>query len=174
MSTAVDHLRLMARNNAYANELLLEACCRLSATDFVAERTGFFPSICLTLQHNLAVDRYYLDALREEGQGPVAFRAKLPDTAAGIGAAQDKSDLSLITFCDGLTEADLDRQIVQDRGPKGVHRETVAATLLHLFQHQIHHRGQVHSMLSGTDVSPPQLDEFFLEFERHPAALRRL
>jgi uncharacterized damage-inducible protein DinB len=34
--------------------------------------------------------------------------------------------------------------------------------LLHLFEHQIHHRGQVHCMLSGTAVAPPQLDEFFL------------
>jgi uncharacterized damage-inducible protein DinB len=33
--------------------------------------------------------------------------------------------------------------------------------LLHLFQHQIHHRGQVHAMLAGTTVKPPQLDEFF-------------
>ena len=35
--------------------------------------------------------------------------------------------------------------------------------LAHLFQHDIHHRGQVHAMLAGTDVPPPQLDEFFLE-----------
>jgi uncharacterized damage-inducible protein DinB len=33
--------------------------------------------------------------------------------------------------------------------------------LLHLFQHQVHHRGQAHAMLSGTAVAPPQLDEFF-------------
>jgi hypothetical protein len=33
--------------------------------------------------------------------------------------------------------------------------------LLHLFQHQIHHRGQAHAMLSATQVAPPQLDEFF-------------
>ena len=33
--------------------------------------------------------------------------------------------------------------------------------LLHLFQHQIHHRGQAHAMLSDTSVRPPQLDEFF-------------
>ena len=33
--------------------------------------------------------------------------------------------------------------------------------LAHLFQHQVHHRGQVHAMLAGTAVKPPQLDEFF-------------
>ena len=35
--------------------------------------------------------------------------------------------------------------------------------LLHLFLHQVHHRGQVHDMLAQTDVPPPQLDEFLLE-----------
>jgi uncharacterized damage-inducible protein DinB len=34
--------------------------------------------------------------------------------------------------------------------------------LAHLFQHDIHHRGQVHAMLAGTALAPPQLDEFFL------------
>ena len=34
--------------------------------------------------------------------------------------------------------------------------------LAHLFQHQTHHRGQVHAMLSGTSVAPPQLDEFIV------------
>ena len=36
---------------------------------------------------------------------------------------------------------------------------------MHLFQHQIHHRGQVHAMLAGTPVKPPQLDEFFMAEE---------
>jgi uncharacterized damage-inducible protein DinB len=41
--------------------------------------------------------------------------------------------------------------------------------LAHLFMHQTHHRGQVHAMLSGTAVAPPQLDEFMMPSE---AALR--
>ncbi len=50
--------------------------------------------------------------------------------------------------------------------------ERTDAVLAHLFQHQIHHRGQAHAMLAGTPVPPPQLDEFFLDFDRHPSALR--
>ena len=44
-------------------------------------------------------------------------------------------------------------------------RERTDRTLLHIFQHQVHHRGQVHAMLAGTSVKPPQLDEFFCESE---------
>jgi uncharacterized damage-inducible protein DinB len=35
--------------------------------------------------------------------------------------------------------------------------------LAHVFEHQIHHRGQAHAMLAGTSIAPPQLDEFFCE-----------
>jgi uncharacterized damage-inducible protein DinB len=44
---------------------------------------------------------------------------------------------------------------------KGRVEEAMHRLLAHLFEHQIHHRGQVHAMLAGTPVAPPQLDEFF-------------
>jgi uncharacterized damage-inducible protein DinB len=52
--------------------------------------------------------------------------------------------------------------------PQRIQQDRADRTLLHLFLHQIHHRGQIHAMLSGTRVPPPQLDEFFLgdEFEQ--------
>jgi uncharacterized damage-inducible protein DinB len=84
-----------------------------------------------------------------------------PDFAT-LARQQRASDDELCAYCDGLTVSDLDRAIIIDRGPGRLHRETIGATLTHLFVHQIHHRGQVHAMLSGTEVPPPQLDEFFL------------
>ena len=44
---------------------------------------------------------------------------------------------------------------------KGRVEEAMHRLLAHVFGHQIHHRGQVHAMLAGTNVAPPQLDEFF-------------
>ena len=49
----------------------------------------------------------------------------------------------------------------------GVQTESATRLLAHLFQHQIHHRGQAHAMLAGTSVKPPQLDEFFCANEAH-------
>lgn len=174
MSAALDHLRLMARNNAYANERLYEACCKLSQIEFVAERTNFFASVLETLNHNWEVDRYYLDALTEGGDGLAVFEVPFLRDANDLADAQANVDRQLIAFCDGLRASDLEREIAQDRGDKGRFKETIAATLLHLFQHQTHHRGQAHAMLAGTSVAPPQLDEFFLKFERHPAAQRHI
>ena len=68
-----------------------------------------------------------------------------------------------LAFCAGLTPAALDATVVLDRGEGVRFEERTHAVLAHLFVHQIHHRGQVHAMLSGTSVAPPQLDEFFLD-----------
>ena len=69
-------------------------------------------------------------------------------------------DERLIAVCEALTEGDLSGEAQFHRGER-VQVERRDRLLLHLFQHQIHHRGQAHAMLAGTPVKPPQLDEFF-------------
>jgi uncharacterized damage-inducible protein DinB len=69
-------------------------------------------------------------------------------------------DKRLIGVCNALTPALLGGEVRINRG-SGVQVERRDRLLMHLFQHQIHHRGQVHAMLSGTRIKPPQLDEFF-------------
>jgi uncharacterized damage-inducible protein DinB len=51
-----------------------------------------------------------------------------------------------------------------DRESHFQHEKTVHL-LMHLFNHQVHHRGQAHAMLAGTAVKPPQLDEFMMPSE---------
>lgn len=164
-------LNSLARNNAWANHRLLMACEALKPGEWEAERVSFFPSLKATLEHIYKVDLYYLDALEDGGRGQALFSEdrSFPDTAA-LRLAQAKADARLIAFCEGLTEADLLRQVATDRGAHGMVAERVDHLLLHLFQHQIHHRGQAHGMLAGTSVAPPQLDEFFLDYDRHPTA----
>src|SRR6266702_1166806 len=60
------HFLSMAYNNAWANHRLLKACALLSQADFVTHRTSFFPSIMATLNHNVTVDWFYIDALERE------------------------------------------------------------------------------------------------------------
>ena len=84
--------------------------------------------------------------------------------------AQGESDRRLMAFCDAQTVDSLRRTVITDRGKAGRIEETVSDLLAHLFVHQIHHRGQAHAMLSGTSVKPPQLDEYFLVFDREVRA----
>jgi uncharacterized damage-inducible protein DinB len=82
---------------------------------------------------------------------------------AELRAEQKKSDDRLIAFTDALSDERLDEVVEIERDGGIYHRERIEPMLAHLFQHDIHHRGQVHAMLSGTNVPPPQLDEFFLD-----------
>jgi len=174
MGTLSHHFLTMAYNNAWANQRLLAACGQLSQEDFIAPRTSFFPSLKATLNHNLTVDWYYVDALERFVRGqPVNtdpwhfYEPEEPFAACReLHAAQRAVDRRLVDACAALTEAQLDLPVAIQRS-KGVMHETATRFLAHLFQHQIHHRGQAHAMLAGTHVKPPQLDEFFCANEAH-------
>ena len=162
---AVLPYRAIAYNNGWANHRLLTACARLSQADFVAPRTGFFPSLRATLNHILIIDRFYVDAMEGGTLGPAAFADQEPcETAIMLRNAQSETDRRLIAVVERLGVADLNRVVDIHRGDR-IQRERLDRLLLHLFQHQIHHRGQAHAMLSATEVRPPQLDEFFAEGE---------
>ena len=153
--------RAMAYNNLWANHRLLTACAGLSQADFVAPRTGFFPSLRATLNHILIVDHFYIDAMEGGTLGPAAWADREPcATLPALQAAQDAMDRRLIAVVEAAAAADLARVVAVHRGSR-IQRERLDRLLLHLFQHQTHHRGQAHAMLSGTAVAPPQLDEFF-------------
>lgn len=153
--------RGMAHNNAWANHRLLGACAALSQDEFTAPRTGFFPSLRATLNHILVIDRFYVDAMEGGRLGPEAWavREPCPDVAA-LRQAQGEIDRRLIAIVERAGETGFDRIVSVHRGSH-IQRERLDRLLLHLVQHQIHHRGQAHAMLSGTSVAPPQLDEFY-------------
>ena len=157
----VSPFRAMAYNNAWANHRLLAACARLSQDDFTAPRVGFFPSLRATLNHILIVDRFYVDAMEGGTLGPHAWADQEPcQTIAALRSAQTEIDRRLIAVVEADGEAGFARIVEVHRGDR-IQRERFDRLLLHLFQHQIHHRGQAHAMLSATPVTPPQLDEFF-------------
>jgi uncharacterized damage-inducible protein DinB len=151
----------MARNNAWANHRLLKACSQLSADEFAAQRTSFFPSIVATYNHILVVDWFYVDALEGGTLGPKAWESEIPFPHFGdFERAQRAVDQRLISLCEGLDEVGLAKEVHMHRTTH-VQVDRADRVLLHLFEHQVHHRGQVHAMLAGSSVAPPQLDEFF-------------
>jgi uncharacterized damage-inducible protein DinB len=150
-----------AYNNAWANHRLLRACSALPADDLSAPRTGFFPSIIHTLNHIFTIDWFYVTALEGDPVGRSAFNPQIRfPNIVDLAREQRAMDRRLIDHCRQL---DPDMLALEVTIPRGDYRqiERNDRLLLHLFQHQIHHRGQVHGMLSATAVAPPQLDEFF-------------
>ncbi len=82
-----------------------------------------------------------------------------------LAEARRAVDGRLLAVCRGLAPEDLARRVAIAWSTPG--QERVDRVLPHLFLHQVHHRGQVHAMLSGTGASPPQLDEFFCSGDAH-------
>jgi uncharacterized damage-inducible protein DinB len=158
------YLRIQAHANALANQRLGRALQVLDADAWQSPRTSFFPSLAQTLNHILAVDGYYIGALHGEGGLREAYAAFQPCVdAAEWRQRQRGSDLRLVALCERI---DADAWVEMPRADH-VQRDRAGHVLAHLFNHQTHHRGQVHAMLAGTAVAPPQLDEFMMPSEAH-------
>jgi len=83
-----------------------------------------------------------------------------PDAAGRLTLA-----LTFPTFdvaCGQILALGPDIEIVDPPELRAALCDLAAHVLMHLFMHQTHHRGQAHSMLSGTSTAPPQLDEFVM------------
>ncbi len=159
-------LGIQAHANRLANRRLQAALANLSTAELHAKRTSFFPTLIGTLNHLLAVDIYYISALHGDRDMVTQYERFAPhDELASYASAQDASDQRLIAFCDRLDAAGVNAVVEMLHGMAPTKRERAGHVLAHLFQHQTHHRGQVHSMLSGTAVKPPQLDEFLMTID---------
>jgi len=155
----LEHLRRMARYNAWANQRLYAACGQLPDVEYRRPRQAFFGSIHGTLNHLLVGDRIWL--ARIEGQAPPALRLDDQPCASlsELSIARAAEDERMVRLVDGYAEADL----VRDLRYRMITRPGEVTTplhlcWLHLFNHQTHHRGQAHDQLSQTAVPPPPLD----------------
>lgn len=160
-----DPLRLfgkLALANRLANARLHRARALLPQAELTTRRPAYFGSIQATLNHILMVDRFYLNALESQRLNRAALDEALacPDLQV-LTRWQAEADGRLIAHVGGLAMTDLAATIMIDRGAQ-VQEDRRDDILLHLLTHQVHHRGQVHHMLSATSVRPPQLDEFIV------------
>ncbi len=171
------HFALLACNNLWSNHRLHAACAELSGGEYrKPRRAAFFGSIHGTLNHILLIDQYYLDRLAGRVEERFDYDIELAPDLPGLTAAQVTADRRLLDFIQSLTEAGLEAPVTLSDYDDQPVQDPVRAVLLHLFLHQVHHRGQVHALLKETPVEPPQLDEFFLtqDLGRREAELRDL
>jgi uncharacterized damage-inducible protein DinB len=158
----LEHLRRMARYNRWANRRLYAACAELPAPQYHEPRPAFFGSIHGTLNHLLVGDRIWL--ARIERQPPPGLRLD-DQPCASLDVLEDEraaEDERMIRLVDGYRENELaePRRYTMVTRP-GMVETRLHLCWLHLFNHQTHHRGQVHDQLSQTEVAPPPLDLIF-------------
>lgn len=160
--TLLDHYRMLGHYNAWANVRLYEAVATLKSHEYQADRGAFFKSVHGTLNHLLATDRIWMKRFTGEGDAPDRLDAILHETFDGLRPARVAEDARIIAFVDDLDERRLNGTIKFRRvsSPEEFEQQ-LAPALAHWFNHQAHHRGQVHALLTGLTGQAPELDLLF-------------
>jgi uncharacterized damage-inducible protein DinB len=152
------HFETLTAYNRWANTRLYEACAGLGDAARKRDRRAFFGSIHKTLNHILVGDRLWLDRIEGIDSDAVTLDRVLFDDFDALRGARIAEDDRL-----GGVLANMDEErIAGDLAYRNVagepFRTPMRLVLTHLFNHQTHHRGQVHGMLSHAGVPPPELD----------------
>jgi len=154
------YFRTLARYNAWANGRLFEACAKLPQEEYFKPRRAFFKSIHGALNHILLVDRIWIGRAIGKPVPSLPLNQILYGDFAGLKVARAAEDDRIVNTLDKIDAAALAKEVAFTSS-NGKHRIMKMPFLLgHLFNHATHHRGQVHDMLSQTDLPPPPLDLF--------------
>ena len=126
------------------------------------DRGAFFGSIAATLDHVLWDDRVWLARLSGDAERADTIGRRRPYTdgredRSGHVRERERLDGSIVEWARGLTRSDLEGRIEWMRGEEPM-SSSRGFYVVHLFNHQTHHRGQVHAMLTAAGATPEPTD----------------
>jgi uncharacterized damage-inducible protein DinB len=141
---------MFAGYNAWANERIYNAAAKLPAEEYRADRGAFFKSLHGTLNHILCADRIWMKRFTGQGDAPARLDAILHEDLASLRAARGREDARIEAYAGQLTDEELAATFsyVTIVNPKQI-TQPLAPALDHFFNHQTHHRGQAHAILTG-------------------------
>ena len=160
--------RTQARYNRWANERLYADMEKLSPEQLHAPSAANFGSIIAIANHLVLADRLWLNRFTAQGDPVTTVDAVPYPDLAGLAAARIVEEDRALAFADGLDPARLAENLVfttTDGRPMDM---PLALCLGHFFNHQTHHRGQIHGMLGAFGVKAVDID--LLGFERKTKA----
>jgi uncharacterized damage-inducible protein DinB len=153
-----EYFKTFARYNTWANERLYAACLLLTPEDYFLDRKAFFTSIHGTLNHLLVADKIWLGRWQVVDSGMTSLNQILYEDFNSLFHARKIEDQKLIDFVDSLDPKQLEGSLTYTNMAGQSLTRPWTYMLGHLFNHQTHHRGQVHNMLSQAGQEPPVLD----------------
>ncbi len=156
---AYNRYAMFAGYNQWANELVFEAANELSDRDYRADFGVFFKSVHGTLNHMLGADQFWMHRFTGKGTFPNALNAILYEDFDGLQLARQEMDRRIMNWVNGLDENDLKGilRYTPVTSPVPV-EELLAPALDHFFNHQTHHRGQIHAVMTRIKDKAPSLD----------------
>ena len=165
MAMLYSHPSRMAAYNTWANARLYDAATAL--TDFERKRDvkAYFTSLHGTLNHLLTADRIWLKRLTGEGDAPDKLGTVLFEQFSELREAREVEDKRLMDYA-ATVQPDQLETILEYVNTRGEEKALpLGVVLTHLFNHQTHHRGQVHAMLTAAGSTAPVSDLFLMPGE---------
>ena len=159
------YIRTMAAYNAEMNRRLYGAAARLSDAERRAPRGAFWGSIHGTLTHILWGDRQWMSRFDNwpRPTTPIKESAQMIEDFAALGAEREKADSDISRWAAKVEDAWLAEDLVWFSGAAGREMHAPKGLLVtHFFNHQTHHRGQVHAMLTAAGQETGDTDLFLL------------
>jgi len=134
------------------------------------DRQAFFGSLHNTLNHILVGDRIWMGRILGRDHGIASLDAILHEDFDELRAARKAEDAGILAYADGLKAEDM-LTILEYRSFSGEGSKTPLPLVLgHMFNHQTHHRGQAHALLSQAGLAAPSLDLIYFLREAEAAA----
>jgi uncharacterized damage-inducible protein DinB len=158
MSDLLCHFRLLARYNRLANERLYTAAATLDDPARKLDRKGFFKSIHGTLNHILVGDRIWLGRFEGHAMPSTNLDRILYAEFEALWTARRAEDARIEAIMAGLTGDSLAGSFRYVNNEDRAVEDPAPLIFAHFFNHQTHHRGQVHDMLSQVGGPTPVLD----------------
>lgn len=166
----ITQLRLMAEYNTWMNAKLYDAAAGLSQEDVARNRGAFFGSILGTLEHLVVADTLWLKRFAEHPAGTALAPVRALPKPASLDAIQfgaieplrlrrEMLDRVIATWIETLEEADLDTVLAYQNSRGIPYAKPFGLLLVHVFNHQTHHRGQATTLLTqaGAEVGVTDL-----------------
>lgn len=154
----LEAFKMFARYNRVANERLYEQCAQLDLAEYRRERKGSFGTIHNLLNHILLGDRIWMSRFAGGGKTTPPLNTILFEAFPELRAARTEQDAAIEAFFASADDSFLSRPLHYTNSRGIEYTDSAPRAVLHFFNHQTHHRGQVHVMLSQTEVRPPSLD----------------
>ncbi len=155
----MNNIALMARFNAWANDRLYGCVAGISDAAYREDRKAYFGSIHNTLNHLLVIDRAWTSRIKGVDHGIKSLDQILYDDFETLRAARKIEDAALIELVDGLSDEELLRPVTyRPMSLEGSFTNRCDRIQITLFNHQTHHRGQIHAMLTQQGIDLPPLD----------------
>lgn len=159
------HFRMFAAYNRWANALVYDAAAALTEDELTRNSGAFFGSMLGTLNHLLVADRIWMKRFTGEGEAPKALDTILFTDFARLRTAREAEDERIVAWVDTLTPKALaGRFTYMTVTDVRTVSQRLAPALAHFFNHQTHHRGQAHMIL--TTLGKPSLVLDLVYFQR--------